>query len=288
MFAKRLTYVLVKVALFIPNLFARLSLKILPPIIYFLLFNVFKYRLKVVKGNLMRCFKDEALIKKFTKQYYQHLSRIIVEPMLTMGLSKKYLAHRLQASDDTVDQLYDQGKNVFIVMGHMGNWEWLSTVAAFKSRYDSTCVYKKMSNPYMEKWVNQARSKYGTGLVEMRSVPRLVMSKLREKKPFIVSFIADQIPSHDNGKVVPFFGENMYFFNGYEKLAKKVGAVVVYFESEIKGDQYFYHTRIINDFSEKPNYDKTVEDFVSLLEKNIRNQPYNWLWSHKRWKRMPK
>jgi KDO2-lipid IV(A) lauroyltransferase len=287
MFSKWLTYALVQIVTFIPNLFARLSLKVLPPMVYFLLYRVLKYRKNEVTSNLKRCFKDDDKVEIYAKQYYKHLSRMIVEPLLTKGLSRKYLASRVRGADDVMNELHRQGKNVFIVMGHMGNWEWLSTVAAIKSPYDSTCVYKKLSNPYMEKLIKRTRGRFGTGLVEMRGIPRLLAAKRAAKKPFILSFIADQIPSHDNCKVVPFFGERMYFFDGYEKLAKRVGAVVVYFESEIKGNEYIYHTRIINDFSEKPNYDKTVEDFVKLLEQNIRKEPYNWLWSHKRWKRMP-
>ena len=275
-----------RLLVFVPTIFPKTSIKVLPPILYVLLYYVFGYRRKVVKQNLLRCFKEEE-IQTIEKQYYRHLCKVIVEPLVTPGLKKAYFKERMVLKNDLLEKLLDQGKNVFIVMGHMGNWEWLATCAPLLTKYDAVCVYKKLSNPYMEKWVNRSRAKFGSTLAEMNKLPRIALEKAKAGKPFVISFIADQIPSHDNCAVVNFFNEPMYFFDGYEKLAKKNKACLVYAHSKIVKNQYQYECELINDFALNPIYDESAKKFSELLEKNIKKQPYNWLWSHKRWKRMP-
>jgi len=284
----RLIFILVYPFLLFFNAFPRISIKVLPRILYVLLFYIIGYRKKIVQQNLERCFSNDIDIQKATKQYYKHLASLIVEPLLTLGLSKSYLNKRVQVNTDLIDKLHNEGKSVFIVMGHCGNWEWLSTVAPLKSPFRPSIVYKKLSNPFFERYINQSRSKYGTDCVEMTHVGRYVMAKLINKEQFIMSFVADQIPSHENCSIVNFFSTPHYFFNGYCKLAARGNIAIVYFKSWVKNGVYFYEPILLKDANEAIEQSLLVERFVEQLEINIMEQPFNWLWSHRRWKRMPK
>jgi len=288
MLKHRLSFILVYPFLWFFNIFARISLKLLPPFLYVFLFYVIGYRKKVVHQNLERCFSGSINLKNTIKQYYKHLARLIIEPLLTAGLGKKHLSSRVHVQSDLTNKLYAEGKSVFIVMGHCGNWEWLSTVAPLKSPFKPSIVYKKMSNPFFERYINKARGKYGTDCIEMMQVGRYVMGKLKAKQQFVMSFVADQIPSHENCSIVDFFDQSHYFFNGYCKLAVKGDLAIVYFKSTVKDGIYNYEPILLKDAHEVINQDDLVQKFAKCLEINIKEQPFNWLWSHRRWKKMPK
>jgi KDO2-lipid IV(A) lauroyltransferase len=287
MWSKLLHYLLLA-ALWLINLAPRLSLFILKPIVFFLLYRVIGYRKKIVKSNMLRCFSySSSELNKHVKQFYKHLSGLLIEPFLTQGLSEKYLSKRVVFKNELTEQYHKEGRMVFLAMGHMGNWEWLGTIAPAYTSFDTSIVYQKLSNPNMEKYINKSRGKYGTACIEMREVLRFLIEAKKKPNPTVMSFLGDQVPNSDKCAIVDFFGESMYFYDGYEKLAKRLGAVVLYVHSEIIDNTYVYTPELINDFKLTPNYDKTVADYAKLLEGNIRKQPYNWLWSHRRWKRMP-
>lgn len=289
MSGKKLSFLALLPFLWVINLAPKLSLRVLNPILFFLLYRVVRYRKKIVESNMQRCFgysKDE--LNRQVKAFYRHLGALLIEPFLTQGFSKEYLCSRVVFKNELLEKYHKEGRMVFLTMGHMGNWEWLSTVAPHYTSCTSSIVYQKLSNPYIEKYINKSRAKYGTDCIEMREVLRFLLEARTKPNPTVMSFLGDQVPNSDKCSVVDFFGEPMYFYDGYEKLAKRLGAVVLYVHSEIIDNTYVYTPQLINDFELKPNYDKTVNDYAKLLQENIQNQPHNWLWSHRRWKRMPK
>lgn len=283
----RFSYLLIKALLFIPGLFPRISIRVLPRIAHFILATVIGYRKEVIHKNLSRCFKEED-VKKISKDYYKHLSKILIEPFFTSNLSRDYLLSRVYGDYSNIKQVAERKQNAIILLGHMGNWEWLSTVSClYIDDFQVVCIYKRMSNKYIEDFVNQAREKYNTICVEMKELPRFLVKSKSFDKPIALCFIADQIPSHNNVAIENFFGQDMYFFDGYSKIAKRLKASVFYLESYVKENDYIYNTLLLHDFEKEANYDELTKDYVCALQENIIKQPFNWLWSHKRWKRLP-
>ena len=284
----RISYILIKALLFIRGRFPLLSIRVLPGIAHFLLKVVFKYRKKVIQENIERCFGTEQ-VEKISNAYYRHLSRVLIEPFFTTKLSEKYMKSRVMGDYSIFAELAKENKHVIALLGHMGNWEWLSSIsAAYVQDYQIVCIYKKMSNPYIEKFINQGREKFGSICVEMKFLPRFLVKAKDLKKPMVLCFIADQIPSHDNVAVADFFREPMYFFNGYERIARKLNASIVYLNSELDKNKYIYNVQLVYKDVSALKSDEVVSKYVQLLEENIRNTPHNWLWSHRRWKRLPK
>ncbi len=288
MFKQRLIFYASYPFILIININPKFSFRLLQPVLYFLLYSVIKYRRKIVIDNINRCFKDKKQNLITAKKYYKHLSRIILEPLLTKGYSKNYLCKHVIVPNNMLDSYYDRDKSVFLILGHCNNWEWLCTTAPFHSKYKPMAVYKKMSNPFFERLINNARQKYGTQCIEMRQIQRVILEKIRQKESFVCSFIADQVPVNDNVGTAIFFGQPMYFYDGYIKLAKKIKAVLIYTECKMDGNTNIFTPVLMHDFEEADiSVEECTQKFASLLEKNIREQPFNWLWSHNRWKRMP-
>jgi KDO2-lipid IV(A) lauroyltransferase len=70
-----------------------------------------------------------------------------------------------------------------------------------------------------------------------------------------------------------------------EKTSKMLDAAVVFVDIKIVGRGKFVltFTEITSDPKNTAEFEIT-EKHVRMLEKGIREQPHNWLWTHKRWK----
>ena len=98
--------------------------------------------------------------------------------------------------------------------------------------------------------------------------------------------ISDQSPKrYKKTHWIDFMGIKVPVFMGSEVLARKLDMAVVYLHVE-KVKRGHYSATLINisdNPKEEPEFAITKE-YVSLLEKQIREKPEYYLWTHKRWK----
>ena len=99
------------------------------------------------------------------------------------------------------------------------------------------------------------------------------------------AFIADQTPAPESAYWTTFLNQDTPVFWGTEKIAKKVNYPVVY--ASVKRTARGYYEILAETLFENPK--ATVDGEISeahtrKLEKEIREQPEIWLWSHRRWK----
>jgi KDO2-lipid IV(A) lauroyltransferase len=101
----------------------------------------------------------------------------------------------------------------------------------------------------------------------------------------VTAFIADQTPGPDNAFWTIFLNQDTPVFWGTERIARKIDFPVVYIA--VKRLKRGYYTITAEVLAEHPK-DTADEQITKLhtarLEKDIREQPEIWLWSHKRWK----
>jgi KDO2-lipid IV(A) lauroyltransferase len=57
--------------------------------------------------------------------------------------------------------------------------------------------------------------------------------------------------------------------------------------SRIKAGKYRGEVTLIYDGKQSVEKFEITERYVELLERDIRNQPEGWMWSHRRWKYYP-
>ena len=116
---------------------------------------------------------------------------------------------------------------------------------------------------------------------------RVYKNMLEHKEQGIVScFLGDQTPQpHKAGYWGMFMNRVTPFFNGPEKLAIKLDQPVYFANIEKIGrGNYLIHMHLLTDTPRETVPDQIMSRYVQLMEGSIRRQPYNWLWSHRRWK----
>jgi KDO2-lipid IV(A) lauroyltransferase len=173
---------------------------------------------------------------------------------------------------------------VIIVTGHYGNWEWGALSPALQTRFQIVGFYKPLKNERIDKFARKNRSRYGTHLAPIRETTKTFQDN--RGKAVIYLMAADQSPSNrEMAYWVNFLGRDTAFLHGPEKHARINNYPVVYVA--IRRVKRGFYELLLSVLAEDPS---TLPDgeitrrYAEQLELLIKEDPANWLWSHKRWK----
>jgi len=255
---------------------------------YILLYYVFGYRRGVVMQNLRNSFpqKGEAELKKLEARYYRYLCDLLLETFKTLSISRKSMLKRCKLNEEALklfNRYAESGKNVIIVMGHFGNWEWAGNTFSLLGKHHLYVIYHPLTNKYFNRLIIKMRTRFGTGLIEMKNTVRDMISKRKELSA--TAFIADQTPPPEGAYWTKFMNQDTPIFWGTEKIARKLNYPVIYVSvKRYKRGHYeiFAETLVEDPASTKEG--EISEMHTRRLEKDIIEQPEIWLWSHRRWK----
>lgn len=259
-------------------------------ILYFLVYHIIAYRKQIVRSNIQNSFpeKSEQECLTIEIQFYRHFANLIVEVIKFPSLGSKNLSKRVHFKNPEVFEKYLQAEQNFIACsGHIGNWEWATAAFALKINqhdFKTFNVYKKLNNSSFENYMKNTRNIFGGEAVEMKQILRTMITHKSEK--FCVVLAADQSPAaQDLNYFTTFLNQRTPIYLGVEKLAKSFQLPIIFFNTY--RTQKGYYEVICEEITAQPertaNYEIT-EKHVRSLEQVLQKNPYNWLWSHKRWK----
>lgn len=252
---------------------------------YFLAYSITRYRYHVILQNLSRSFPDKAYseIHELAKDFYRHLSILVVDLIKSMSISRRQLASRTHiANIDLPVHYHSQGKPMVALLGHYGNWESLNILPSILP-FRVNALYKPLSNVFLCRLIRGIRSRFGMQLIPARKAARQLVKAKDEVS--LNLFIADQFPGLNNGCRVNFLNQPTTVFDGAEKLAKAIDAVVFYIELErTRNNGWNVHFSLITDNAKNTLPGQITQSFAGHLQQTIMNAPAYWLWSHRRWK----
>lgn len=284
---QRLAHLSLKIALSLFGLLPFGVLYALSDVLAFILHHVVGYRKKVIRANLRLAFpeKTESEIRAITRKFYRNLTDVLLESLKVPTLSIREAARRYRILHPEVANHYlDQKRPIILTGSHLGNWEYggLTLPAAFHGAVIT--AYKPLTNKTIEVFFNRARERTGMEMVSMDEVFRTMRKRSQEAAVYIL--LSDQSPSSRKSAYwVPFFGTETPFLPGMEVLSRKFDFPVIYYRT-VRTRRGFYELH----FEELTAHPTQVADkgitaaYAVTLEKDIRNAPEQWLWSHKRWK----
>ncbi len=261
-------------------------LYILSDIIYIVFYRLIKYRIKIVRENLLNSFPDKSELERalIEKKYYKYLCDLLVESIKGFTISEKELKKRMTFNNlDLIDQLYKDQKSAIVILGHCGNWEWVCRSGPLFMKNRLVGVYKPLTNKYFDKLMNQARTAFGVEQVPMAQIARYIMV---QKTPFLLILIADQSPSDKESSYwLNFLNQETAVLPGAEKIAIKFNLPVYFtYVNSYKRGYYKCETKLLVESNSKPSDGSITTQHSQELEKRINENPHNWLWSHRRWK----
>ncbi len=255
-----------------------------------MVYYIIGYRKEVVRINLEKSFpeKTEKEIHEIRRMFYLHFCDVLFETIKLLTISKKEFKRRCRIDDNSIKifhYFFEKNQTFIGVMGHCGNWEWGAIAHQVYFSRMITGVYHPLHNKSMNKFMLDLRSRFGGDIVAMSQLYKRLLTLRQQNISTTVGLIADQTPPPESAYWTTFLNQDTGVFNGTEKLARKFNYPVVYLNIK-KARRGFYElsTTVL---TEKPNElpeGEISELHTRQLEKNIREQPYIWLWSHRRWK----
>lgn len=257
---------------------------------YLLVFYVTGYRKKVVYENLRRSFpeKNELEIRVIAKQFYLHFCDTIFETIKVLTISKEnFKAHCYFTPKATAlfHRFENEKKGFICVLGHCGNWEWTSIGHQVYFNVLLTGIYHPLSNPSADKLILKLRTRFGGNMVPMKNTFREILDQRKKGIVSNLGLISDQTPPPESAIWITFLNQDTPVFSGTEKIAKKFGYPVIFISmKKEKRHHYAIDGDLLTDKAASLPDGLITEMHTRMLEQKIREQPYTWLWSHRRWK----
>ncbi|WP_299063094.1 lysophospholipid acyltransferase family protein [uncultured Polaribacter sp.] len=257
--------------------------------LYFLNYYVIGYRKKVVIKNLKLAFpeKNKEEIIQISKGFFKHLTDFFVESLKSFTISEKEILKRMQYKNiSLLEELAKNGKSIALVGIHQANWEWLTGLPLQIKNPAFFAAYTRVQNKHFEKIVKTSRSKFGGTLYRSSDTIRNIHRNFKNNVQGIYILLSDQSPQINKTNYwAAFMGVKVPVHTGAEALSKKYDMSFVYWTSRrVKRGYYEVEFELV---TENPkaykNYELT-DQFLKITERNIRNQPEVYLWSHKRFK----
>lgn len=256
--------------------------------VYILLYHVLHYRRGIVRQNLIKSFPEKLPVEigKIERTFYRYFCDLFLETFKTIAISKEDMIRHCELTPETRDifnQLADENQSCIVVMGHFGNWEWAGNTFSISCRQKLYVIYHPLSNKYFNGLVYRMRTRFGTGLITMKDTLR-DMLKHRDQLT-ATAFIADQAPLPDRAYWMNFLNQDTPVFLGIEKIALKIRYPIVYVTiRRVKRGYYKVFAERIELPLVSGKTGEITEIHTRRLENDIRSQPENWLWTHRRWK----
>ena len=254
--------------------------------IAFLLSRVFKYRRAVVLGNLKIAFpeKTDAERETIAKKFYQYFTDTFIESLKCISLSKKQLLKRSTGNVDMLNEMVDKGYSIHVMAGHQFNWEYANLLYSLKLKIPFAGIYMPISNKIFDKIFIDIRKRYGTVLISATDFKEKMHDVFNRQ--YVLAMAADQNPGNPAAAYwINFFGKPTPFVSGPEKGAVKHNVALAYVGfKKIKRGYYTFTTTIIAEQSSHTKPGELTCLYRDTLDKTIREDPANYLWSHRRFK----
>jgi Kdo2-lipid IVA lauroyltransferase/acyltransferase len=238
----------------------------------------------VARGAIFLDSSPQAVIR----QNFRNLGRSFAEVVkVYYGLGDHIIdGVEIRGAENFV-RAHEKGAGVIIITGHCGNWE-LNALALSAKLTRINVVARQVDNPYLNRVVERTRKKYGNSVIYKKGALKKILLAL--KKNEVVGILMDQSVLSSEGVMADFLGKKDYTMKTPAIISRKTGSPVVplFIRREKDGHVIEIGEAVTQDNSEDSDqavFNDTVH-FSMAIEDYIRKNPSEWLWIHRRWKRL--
>lgn len=178
-------------------------------------------------------------------------------------------------------------RKIILITAHYGNWEYGNTFIPLKYK-PTTMVGRPMNNQYFNDELDEMRTKNNTIMLKKQEAARGLVKALKDDR--IIGLVIDQ--HNGTGIEVELFGKKVLQTDSSSKLAVKFDAIIipVFFQRTQFGkyDAIFYEGIEPKNFSGEDKIKDLTQAQANIIEQQIRKEPKQWFWQHKRFKEFHK
>ena len=261
-------------------------------VLYLLVAHVLHYRRRVIRRNLANSFpeKSDAERRTLELQFYRFFCDYLAETVKFATISRRNIKRRMTfTGTELVNQVLNEGQDVALMLGHYGNWEWITTLRLAMENPNAGYghIYHPLENEVFDRLFLTVRNRMGSQSIAMHDTLRFLRRCHDQGWHSVIGYISDQVPLWQNiHHWLTFMNQETPVFTGVERIARKYDQAVFYVDVQrVKRGYYTAQFKLITRHpADLPEFEITNRCF-QMLETTIRRAPQYWLWSHNRWKR---
>ena len=270
---------------------AKLPLPVLYAIaypIYLLGYYFVEKKRNVIFSNMQNSFPDMPTDKlhHLAKLNFKRLVYVIVESIKTGNLSEDDIRARVHLRNpEVIKKLAANNQSVLMLAAHHCNWEWMLAGCSLQLSFPIDVVYKPLHDLVVNKHMKKSRSRFGARPIPNKNALIEIMQRRKEVRGF--AMVADQSPVRKEEKYwTQFLNQDSSFAVGSQKIAKltKYPTVFVGMKRLSQGYYEVFFEELGQAPYKKEGYELT-ERYARTLEKMILENPEDWMWSNRKWKR---
>ena len=250
--------------------------------IFIILAPLFKSK-KIINKNLS-IFKSDISKKEKNKiilSMWKNYGMTFIEYVF-LSYFQKNNSHIKILGENNLQKIIEKNKPVIFVSGHFANYELMS-MEIVKKKIKLATIYRPLNNFFVNPLMEFLRRRFvcknqiKKGINGVRDAINYI------KQDYSIALMIDQRVSE--GEKINFFGKPAFTTTLPAQLALKFGlSVVPVFLERDELNNFtiqFYEEIKSSDFKNKLEMTKKLNNFLeSLIIKN----PYQWIWTHNRWK----
>jgi len=271
------------------RLLARLPLplwRLLGALLGALLYLLARRRRHIARRNLELCFPEATPAQRqlWLRQTFRHFGQSALDRVWLWHASPACIRHRVQLVDPA-QALQLRGPVVFFAP-HLSGLDACWTRITLEVERPWITVYSPQKRPWMERWVNQGRARFGAPLLHSRRENiRPVLRGLHQGAALMLLPDMDLRPQ--NAVFVPFFGVPAATVTALSRYASAAQAPVVSLFCRMTASGYCLE--VSPPWPDFPSGDDSADAqrMNAALEQAVRISPGQYHWLHRRFKSRP-
>jgi len=263
-------------------------------ILYLVVAHVLRYRHRVIWKNLKNSYPDrtDRELKRLQRQFYRHMCDLVAETVKYSTIGRKNIMRRMTfKGSEQVAEILNSGQSIALLLGHYGNWEWVTSFALWLPPVDRELslgqLYHPLENKVMDRVVLKMRNRMGPVCVAKNDTLRWIIGNKQQGRITMLGYINDQVPKWENiHHWVTFLNQETPVFTGIERITRQQRQAVVYLDIKCPRRGYYEgEFQVITRDPASMGEMEMTDEFFARFERTINRAPQYWLWSHNRWKR---
>ncbi len=254
-----------------------------------LLYRLAKSRRRIALRNLELCFPDKtrAERERLAREHFAWLGRSIVERGLLWWAPRERLM-RLIHVEGEVDLAERSERPVMWLVPHFMGLDVAGASVLLFQKKKGASIYQQQTNAVMDAVMRRGRLRLGNAVIFPRSdSAKPLIREIRQGTGFF------NLPDMDFGErdaaYVPFFGVPAATLLAPSRMAKALNMIVQPVLAEMLPGGQGYRVRFMPPWTDFPT-DDALADTARMnrwIEEEIRRNPAQYLWVHKRFKTRP-
>ena len=238
---------------------------------------------EVIERNLEIFSQDLSVEEKerIISSMWENYGKTFIEYIFLNQFKKGKINIEIEGKEN-LKKIFVNKKPVIFISGHFANYELMS-MEIVKNNIKLATIYRPLNNYFLNPMMEYLRRKYVCKNQIKKGVGGVREAIEYIKRDYSIALMIDQRVSE--GEKIKFFGKQALTTTLPAQLAIKFNlSIVPVFIERKKNDEFkikFYNEIIARNFKNKIELTEKLND---LLEKMIKYKPYQWIWSHNRWK----